>query len=78
MAHNHFTRDIKPKGVCPDCDLYHDRNEPDATIPEADIPTVTDLMSPDALAGFDPEPTEEIPVNPMAMTRVPPGTENDS
>jgi predicted naringenin-chalcone synthase len=23
--HNHFTRDIKPRGVCPACDKYHDK-----------------------------------------------------
>lgn len=25
VPHNHFTRDIKPKGVCPACDKYHDK-----------------------------------------------------
>lgn len=24
--HNHVTRDIKPRGVCPACDLYHDNH----------------------------------------------------
>lgn len=26
-AHNHVTRDIKPRGECPACDLYHQRHE---------------------------------------------------
>jgi hypothetical protein len=26
--HNHITRDIKPLGECPACDLYHNRNIP--------------------------------------------------
>lgn len=26
--HNHITRDIKRRGVCPACDLYHDRRRP--------------------------------------------------
>lgn len=25
--HNHFTRDIKEKGVCPSCDRYHEKQE---------------------------------------------------
>lgn len=24
MRHNHITRDIKPRGNCPACDLYHE------------------------------------------------------
>lgn len=28
VQHNHITRDIKPLGQCPACDLYHDRHIP--------------------------------------------------
>ena len=24
VRHNHFTRDVKPKGKCPACDRYHE------------------------------------------------------
>lgn len=27
VTHNHVTRDIKPLGQCPSCDLYHNRNK---------------------------------------------------
>lgn len=25
-VHNHMTRDIKAKGICPSCDRHHDRH----------------------------------------------------
>lgn len=28
--HNHMTRDIKPKSVCPACDRYYSSQEPEA------------------------------------------------
>lgn len=28
--HNHLTRDIKPKGICPACDRYYFSQEPEA------------------------------------------------
>lgn len=30
--HNHVTRDIKPLGRCPACDLYHDKHIPKAMV----------------------------------------------
>jgi hypothetical protein len=27
VRHNHVTRDIKPKGVCPACDAYHQKQD---------------------------------------------------
>lgn len=32
--HNHFTRDIKPKGECPSCDIYHISREHEEEIKE--------------------------------------------
>lgn len=29
IKHNHMTRDIKPRGVCPKCDEHHARMAPD-------------------------------------------------
>jgi hypothetical protein len=35
INHNHITRDIKPLGKCPACDVYHDGQIPKRDKPEA-------------------------------------------
>lgn len=38
MTHNHFTRDIKATGVCPECDLYNDRySRPTEPLPPGQV-----------------------------------------
>lgn len=34
--HNHVTRDVKPRGVCPACDLTHEYA--DSVMPAAEVP----------------------------------------
>lgn len=32
MSHNHLTRDIKPVGQCPACDIYHEKRTPPKSV----------------------------------------------